>query len=163
MPSFDIVSEINLQELDNAINNLKKQLLSRFDFKGSNTIVDLNKKDKTIKITSTDEMKMRILKEMLIASVTKRNVDSNFLEFQNIEKAGGAMLKMEINVKEGINKENAKKIVSVIKDLKLKVQPSIMDDKIRVQGKKIDYLQETIKALKNIDLKLPLQFINMKN
>ena len=163
MPSFDTVSEANIQELDNAVNNLKKELNSRFDFKGSNTEVDFNKKDKIIKFLTTDEMKMNILREMLISAVTKRSVDSRCLEFGEIEKAGGAMLKKEVKIKEGIDKDTAKKITIAIKDSKLKVQASIMDNKIRVQGKKIDDLQEAIAIMKALELPLPLQFINMKS
>ena len=88
MASFDTVSEVNMQELDNAVNNLKKELNTRFDFKGSNTEVDLNKKDKLIKIVTTDDMKMNMLREMLISVVTKRSVDSRCLEFGEVEKAG---------------------------------------------------------------------------
>ena len=163
MPSFDTVSEVDLQELDNAVNNMKKELNSRFDFKGSNTEVDLNKKDKIIKILSTDDMKMNILREMLISAVTKRNVDSRCLDFGEIEKAGGAMLRREVKIKEGIDKDTAKKITSAVKDSKLKVQASIMDDKVRIQGKKIDDLQAIIQVLKGLDLPLPLQFVNMKS
>lgn len=163
MPSFDAVSEVNMQEMDNACNNLKKELNTRFDFKGSNTEVELNKKDKVIKILTSDEMKIEMLREMLISAVTKRNVDSRCLEFSNVEKVGGAMLKREVKIKEGIDKDTAKKITSAIKDSKLKVQASIMDDKVRVQGKKIDDLQAVIQLLKGLDLPLPLQFINMKS
>lgn len=163
MPSFDAVSEVNMQELDNAVNNMNKEISSRFDFKGSNTEVELNKKDKLIKILTTDSMKMDILREMLISAVTKRSVDHRCLDFKDVEKAGGAMLKREIKIKEGIDKDNAKKITTAIKESKLKVQASIMDDKVRVQGKKIDDLQEVIKLLKSLDMPLPLQFINMKS
>lgn len=163
MPSFDTVSEANIQELDNAINNVKKELNTRFDFKGSNTEVDFNKKDKIIKFNTTDEMKMNILREMLIVAVTKRSVDSRCLEFGETEKAGGAMLRKEIKIKEGIDKETAKKITTAIKESKLKVQASIMDEKVRIQGKKIDDLQEAIALMKTLELPLPLQFINMKS
>lgn len=163
MPSFDTVSEANIQELDNAINNVKKELNTRFDFKGSNTEVDFNKKDKIIKFLSTDDMKMNILREMLIVAVTKRSVDSRCLEFGETEKAGGAMLRKEIKIKEGIDKETAKKITTAIKESKLKVQASIMDEKVRIQGKKIDDLQDAIALMKTLELPLPLQFINMKS
>lgn len=163
MPSFDTVSEVDLQELDNAVNNMKKELNTRFDFKGSNTEVDLNKKDKIIKMLTTDDMKMNILREMLISAVTKRSVDSRCLDFGEVEKAGGQMLRREVKIKEGIDKDTAKKITSAIKESKLKVQASIMDEKVRVQGKKIDDLQEVIQLLKKLDLPLPLQFINMKS
>ncbi len=162
MPSFDVVSEVDLQELDNAVNNVKKELERRFDFKGSNTEVELNKKDKIVKFVTTDDMKMNILKEMLIVAATKRNVDSRFFEFGEVEKGGGAMLKRQVKVKEGIEKDNAKKITTAIKESKLKVQSSVMDGKVRVEGKKIDDLQQIMTMLKsNVDL--PLNFINMKS
>ncbi len=163
MPSFDTVSEVDVQEMDNAVNNMKKEISSRFDFKNSNTEVELNKKDKTIKMLTTDDMKMNMMREMLISAVTKRGVDSRCLDFGETEKAGGAMLRRIIKIKEGIDKETAKKITSAIKESKLKVQASIMDEKVRVQGKKIDDLQEVIKLLKGLDLPLALQFVNMKS
>ena len=163
MASFDTVSEVNLQELDNAVNNMKKELHTRFDFKGSNTEIELNKKDKIVKIVSSDDMKMDILREMLISAVTKRGVDSRCLEFSEVEKAGGAMLKRDVKIKEGIDKDTAKQITTAVKNSKLKVQASIMDDKVRIQGKKIDDLQAVIQLLKGLDLGLPLQFINMKS
>lgn len=163
MPSFDTVSEVDIQELDNAVNNMKKEISSRFDFKNSQTEVELNKKEKNIKMLTTDDMKMNIMREMLISAVTKRSLDSRCLDFGDIEKAGGAMLRRIIKVKEGIDKETAKKITTAIKESKLKVQASIMDEKVRVQGKKIDDLQDVIKLLKCLDLPLALQFVNMKS
>lgn len=163
MPSFDTVSEVDVQEMDNAVNNMKKEISSRFDFKNSNTEVELNKKDKTIKMLTTDDMKMNMMREMLISAVTKRGVDSRCLDFGETEKAGGAMLRRIIKIKEGIDKETAKKITSAIKESRLKVQASIMDERVRVQGKKIDDLQEVIKLLKGLDLPLALQFVNMKS
>ena len=162
MPSFDTVSEIDLQELDNAVNNLKKELNTRFDFKGSNTEVDLNKKDKVITFKTSDEMKMTMLREMLISVVTKRGVDSRFLEFKDIEKAGGAMLSRVVKVKEGIEKDIAKKLISAIKESKLKVTASIMDSKVRVDGKKIDDLQSAMELMKKLEVDTPLQYTNMR-
>ncbi len=162
MPSFDTVSEIDLQELDNAVNNLKKELNTRFDFKGSNTEVDLNKKDKVITFKTSDEMKMTMLREMLISVVTKRGVDSRFLEFKDIEKAGGAMLSRTVKVKEGIEKDIAKKLISAIKESKLKVTASIMDSKVRVDGKKIDDLQSAMELMKKLEVDTPLQYTNMR-
>ncbi len=162
MPSFDTVSEIDLQELDNAVNNLKKELNTRFDFKGSNTEVDLNKKDKVITFKTSDEMKMTMLREMLISVVTKRGVDSRFLEFKDIEKAGGAMLSRTVKVKEGIEKDIAKKLIAAIKESKLKVTASIMDSKVRVEGKKIDDLQTAMELMKKLEIDTPLQYTNMR-
>ena len=106
MASFDTVSEVNMQELDNAVNNLKKELNTRFDFKGSNTEVELNKKDKLIKIITTDDMKMNMLREMLISAATKRSVDARCLEFGEVEKAGGSMLRREVKIVKAVVNPN---------------------------------------------------------
>ena len=163
MPSFDAVNEVDMQEVDNAVNNLKKELTTRYDFKGSETEVELNKKDEIITMTTTDDMKMRALREMLISTALKRGIDSRVLDFGEVEKAGGTKLKRVVKLKKGLDKDQAKKITSLIKDSKLKVQASIMDDKVRVTGKKIDDLQEVIQLLKSSELETPLQYVNMKS
>lgn len=163
MPSFDVVSEVDGQELDNAVNILKKEIETRYDFKGSNTTVELNKKDKKIHIVTSDDMKIKALREMLIAAFVKRTIDPDCLDFKEPEPTGNRMFKRDVVVKEGLEKEEGKKIVKVIKDSKLKVQASIMDDKVRVQGKKIDDLQEVIQLLKAAGLGIPLQYVNMKS
>ncbi len=163
MPSFDVVNEIDMQEVDNAVNNLKKELQTRYDFKGSDTEVDLNKKDETITMVTNDDMKMRALREMLITSAVKRGIDNRVLEFGEVDKAGGMKLRRVVKLQKGIDKERAKKVTQLIKASGLKVQASIMDDRVRVTGKKIDDLQDVIKLLKESDLDLPLQFVNMKN
>ncbi|MDR2869993.1 MAG: YajQ family cyclic di-GMP-binding protein [Deferribacteraceae bacterium] len=163
MPSFDAVNEIDMQEVDNAVNNVKKELTTRYDFKGSNTELELNKKDGVITITSTDEMKMDALREMLIVAMIKRGVDKRTLDFAEVEKAGGNKLRRTVTLKQGLDKDQAKKITALIKDSKLKVQASIMDDKVRVTGKKIDDLQAVITLLKSAELETPLQYVNMKS
>jgi uncharacterized protein YajQ (UPF0234 family) len=163
MPSFDVVSEVDLQETDNAVNNVKKELNTRYDFKGSETSLELDKKSEIITIFTTDDMKMRTLKEMLLASFVKRGVDTRSAEFSETEKAGGTKLKRIVKLKKGIDKDNAKKITVIIKQSGLKVQSAIMDEKVRVTGKKIDDLQTVIKLLKEQLADLPLQFVNMKS
>ena len=162
MPSFDIVSEIDMQELDNACNNVVKEVGSRYDFRGVETIVELNKKDAAIKIVSGDEMKMQAVKDMLISHCMRRKVDPDFLEFGEYEGTSKGQLKMSAKVKQGISKEDAKKIVKLIKGLKLKVQPAIQDEQVRVTGKKLDDLQTVIAAVRDCKLGLPLQYVNMK-
>jgi uncharacterized protein YajQ (UPF0234 family) len=152
-----------MQEIDNAVNNVKKELATRFDFKDSDTELDLNKKDEIITIFSNDDMKMRTLREMLISAALKRGVDNRVLDFQEVEKAGGSKLKRIVKLKKGLDKEQAKKVTSAIKESGLKVQASIMDDKVRVTGKKIDDLQTVIQHLKNAELDVPLQYVNMKS
>ena len=163
MPSFDAVNEVDMQELDNAVNNLKKELANRFDFKNSGTEIELNKKDEVITITSSDDMKMRNLREMLITFALKRGVDSRVLDFGEVEKAGGAKLRRIVKLKKGLNKDQAKKITMLIKASGLKVQSAIMDDKVRITGKKIDDLQAVIHMLKDAELDTPLQYVNMKS
>ncbi|MCD8569254.1 MAG: YajQ family cyclic di-GMP-binding protein [Geovibrio sp.] len=163
MPSFDVVSEVDGQELDNAVNILKKEIENRYDFKGSNTTVELNKKDKKIHMVTNDDMKIKALREMLIGALIKRSIDPDCLDFKDPEPTGNRQFKRDVIVKEGLDKEVSKKIVKMIKDSKLKVQASIMDDKVRVQGKKIDDLQEVIQFLKTSELGIPLQYVNMKS
>ena len=163
MPSFDVVSEVDIQEVDNTVNNLKKELTTRYDFKNSDTEVELNRKDGLITLITNDDMKMRALREMLISNAVKRGIDTKALEFDEVEKAGGLKLKRIVRLKKGIDKDNAKLVTKLIKESGLKVQSSIMDEKVRVTGKKIDDLQAVIKLLKESELEIPLQYINMKS
>ena len=163
MPSFDVVSEVDIQEVDNTVNNLKKELTTRYDFKNSDTEVELNRKDGLITVITNDDMKMRALREMLISNAVKRGIDTKALEFEEVEKAGGSKLKRIVRLKKGIDKDNAKTVTKLIKESGLKVQSSIMDDKVRVTGKKIDDLQAVIKLLKGAELDIALQYVNMKS
>jgi hypothetical protein len=163
MPSFDIVNEIDMQEMDNAVNLVKKEVDSRFDFKGTDTEIELNKKDKAVKIVTHDDMKAQAIKEMMIKHCAKRSIDSRVLKFGEPENTSKGHRKFDVKVEEGLGKDNAKKIVKIIKDSKLKVNASIMDDRVRVEGKKIDDLQSVIQLMKSSDIDVPLQFINMKN
>ena len=163
MPSFDVVSEVDIQEVDNTVNNLKKELTTRYDFKNSDTEVELNRKDGLITLITNDDMKMRALREMLISNAVKRGIDTKALEFEEVEKAGGSKLKRIVRLKKGIDKDNAKTVTKLIKESGLKVQSSIMDDKVRVTGKKIDDLQAVIKLLKGTELDIALQYVNMKS
>ncbi|SKA78128.1 hypothetical protein SAMN02745704_01091 [Paucidesulfovibrio gracilis DSM 16080] len=162
MPSFDIVSQIDLQEVDNAVNNVKKELRTRFDFRNVPTELSLNKKDKRIELVTGDEMKVKALHDLLIAHFTRRKVDHRALIFQEPEATSKGQLKESVRLMEGIDKDTAKRIVKIIKDKKLKVQASIQDDQVRVAGKKIDDLQAVIRVLQDADFELPLQYVNMK-
>lgn len=161
MPSVDIVSEIDLQELDNAVNQTKKEVETRYDFRGANTEIELNKKDKVINLVTGDDMKVRALKDMLITSCTRRKVDPAFLEFGEVEPTSGGAVKQTVTLNEGISKDDAKKITKLIKDSKLKVQAQIQDEQVRVTGKKIDDLQAVMTMCRE-QIDLPLQFTNMK-
>ncbi len=162
MPSFDIVSRIDLQEVDNAVNNSKKSILARYDFRGSKTEILLDKRDKKIHVTTEDEMKMRAVQDTLIENLVKRKVDRRCLEPKADEMAAQGMVKREIAIKEGVDSEIARNIVKMIKDKKLKVQAAIQDQQVRVTGKNIDDLQAVIQMLRAANLPIPLQFVNMQ-
>ncbi len=163
MPSFDIVSKVDAQTLDNAINNAKKEILNRFDFNGSASSVELDKKTNVITIITEDDMRLKAIVDSIISRMMKQNLDAKSLDFGKDQVASGNMIRKEVKVKEGIDKEAAKKIVAKIKDSKIKAQASIMDDQVRVQSKNIDDLQKVISLCRGEDFGQPLQFINMRN
>ena len=160
MPSFDIVSRIDLQEVDNAVNITRKAILARFDFRQSKTEITLDKKEKKIRVTTEDDMKMRAVQEGLIENLVKRKVDTKGLEVKPSQMAAQGMIQREISIKEGVDSDTARNIVKMIKDKKLKVQAAIQESQVRVTGKKIDDLQEVIQMLRAANLPIPLQFVN---
>jgi cyclic-di-GMP-binding protein len=162
MPSFDIVSRVDLQEVDNAVNISKKAILARYDFRASKTEITLDKKDKKIHVTTEDDMKMRAVQDTLTENLVKRKVDRRCLEPQGSEMAAQGMIKREIAIKEGVDTDHAREIVKMIKDKKIKVQAAIQDQQVRVTGKSIDDLQSVIQMLRAANLPIPLQFINMQ-
>lgn len=161
MPSFDIVSEINLQEADNAVNQAKKEIEGRYDFRGSKSELQWDKKE--IIILGDDEYKMGAMKDILQSKLHKRGIDIKSLKFEKIEPAGGQMLRQKVLLVQGIEKEIAKEIIKQVKDSKLKVQAQIMDDKVRVTSKSIDELQSTMALIKKTSFEVPLQFNNMRS
>ncbi|MEJ0107058.1 MAG: YajQ family cyclic di-GMP-binding protein [Bacteroidota bacterium] len=163
MPSFDFVSKVDAQALDNAINVTSKEISNRFDFKGSHVVIDLNKKEFKINIETEDDMKMRQLIDVLISRAHKQGIAPEAFDFSKEAYQSGKTIKKEVSVRNGLRQEDAKKIVKQIKDSGLKVQAAIMDDIIRVTGKKIDDLQEVIKASKGWGIDIPLQFENMRS
>ena len=163
MPSFDIVSRIDMQEVDNAVNITSKTILTRYDFRGSKTEISLDKKDKKISVTTEDDMKMRAIQDALIENLVKRKVDRRCLDPKTTEPAGHGMIKREIAIKDGVDSDNARAIVKLIKDKKLKVQAAMQESQVRVTGKKIDDLQEVIQMLRGADIPIPLQFVNMQS
>ncbi len=163
MPSFDIVSRVDLQEMDNAVNQVKKEVETRYDFKGSKTTVELSRTDSVVRFHTEDDMKLRALKDMLIGRVVKRGIDVKALDFGKPEQAGGDTLRQEIKIAAGIDPEIARKVVKTIKDKKLKVQVAIQGDEVRVTGKKRDDLQEVIALLREQDFGIPLQYVNMRD
>ena len=163
MPSFDIVSKVDIQKLDNAINTAVKEINTRYDFHGSKTEVELDKKSLVIKIMTEDDMRMDAIRGIIISRVMKQGLEPSCLDFGKEHAASGAMIRKEVKIIDGIEKEAAKKVVKVIKDSGLKVQASIMDDQVRVTGKKLDELQATIAIVRQSDFEQPLQFINFRN
>lgn len=162
MPSFDIACKVDLQTLDNAVNTVKKEISNRFDFKNSAVDISLNKKDYIIQLEVESEMKMKQLIDVLISRSMKQGIDASAFDFEKDAYPSGKVVKKEVAVQNGLKQEDAKKIVKTIKDSALKVQVQIMDDVVRVTGKKIDDLQAVISMLKGSDIHLPLAFINMK-
>lgn len=163
MPSFDIVSKVDPQLLDNALNTVNKEIQNRYDFRDTKGSIDHDKKTNIILVTTENTMRLGQIEDIIINKFLKQNIDGTALDFSKEEYASGAMIKKEIKVRAGLDKEDSKKIVKIIKDQKLKVQPAIMDDQIRVTGKKIDDLQEAIAALRKAQVGIPLQFVNMKS
>lgn len=163
MPSFDAVSKVDLQEVDNAVNNSVKEIATRFDFKGSKTEISLDKKTKVLSVVTESEMRAKAVRDMLIGNFVKRKVDTKSVEFGDPKPAGGSLMRLECKIKEGIEKDVAKKITNLIKESKLKVQAQIMDDLVRVTGKKIDDLQAVMNLLNGADLPTPIQYVNMKS
>lgn len=162
MPSFDVVSRVDLQEIDNAVNQVKKEIATRFDFRGSKTRVELDRKESTIHVLTEDDMKLRAIKDMLISKVVRRSIDAKALDFGPAEKAGGDMVRQAVHITNGIDVETARHVVRLIKDSKLKVQAAIQGDEVRVSGKQRDDLQAVISLLKEADLGMPLQFVNYR-
>ncbi len=163
MPSFDIVSEVDLQEIDNAINQVCREMQTRFDFKGTKSELSFDRNEKAIKITADDDMKLRSIHQMMEQRMSKRGIDLRSLEYGKEQEAGGMLLKQVVTIRQGIEKDTAKKITKLIKDSKLKVQAQTQDEQIRVTGKKIDDLQSVISLLKTQEVGLPLQFVNMRS
>lgn len=163
MPSFDLVSKVDLQTLDNAINVVEKEIRNRFDFKGSHVVIDLNKKEFKLNLEAESEMKLQQVIDVLISRSMKQGLAAEVYDLSKEPFQSGKVVKKEVPVRNGIKQEDAKKIVKLIKDSNLKVQAAIMDDIIRITGKKIDDLQTVIQASKGWDLGLALQYINMKN
>src|SRR4029078_12743264 len=158
MPSFDIVSKVDPQALDNAVNVTTKEITNRFDFKGSHVVIDLDKKDFVIKIETDDDMKMRQLIDVLISRAHKQGIAPEAFDTSKEGAQSGKAWKKEVKVRNGLAQEDAKKIVKLIKNSGIKDKASINDDLVRVTAKKIDDLQEVIQLCKTASLGIPLQY-----
>jgi uncharacterized protein YajQ (UPF0234 family) len=163
MPSFDIVSKVEIQDLDNAINVAKKEILTRFDFRNSKSNIELDKKNLVIHLLSENDMRIDAIEDVIRSRMIKQKLDTKALDFGKEHYASGNMVKKDVKVRQGIEKDISKKIVKIIKDSGLKVQAAIMDDQVRVTGKKIDDLQAVIALCRRSEIEIPLQFINMKS
>src|ERR1700712_1115180 len=163
MPSFDILSKVDAQALDNAVNVVKKEITNRFDFKNSHVVINLDKKEFKLNIETEDDMKMGQLLDVLVSRAHKQGIAPEAFDMSKASHPSGKTVKKEVGVRNGLKQEDAKKIVKLIKDSGLKVQVQIMDDTVRVTGKKLDDLQDVMQLCRNAGLGLPLQFDNMRN
>ncbi len=162
MPSFDIVSKVDLQTLDNAINAAKKEIQTRFDFRDSKSELELDKKAVQLKLLTENEMRLTAMEDIVRSRLIKQKIDPNCMDFGKPQYASGAMVRKDIAIRQGVDKEEARKIMKLIKDSGVKVQAQVMDDQVRVSGKKIDDLQKVIGMLRAATLDIPIQFTNMK-
>ena len=163
MPSFDVVNKVDLTEVSNAVNNASKEILQRYDFRGSNTQLEWESKESKIVVRTEDEMKMEAVRDILINHGTRRKLHAGCMQFKDVEAAGGKKLRREVLIQQGIDQETARKIVKQLKETKIKVQVSIQGDELRVSGKKRDDLQAVISFLESADYDVPLQFVNMRD
>lgn len=162
MPSFDIVSRVEMAELENALSNTRKALSQRFDFRGSVYELDLDKKEKKLKLSAEDGTKMEAIRETLRQHAHRRGLDLKVFKFGEVEDGAGGRPKQEITLQDGLAQEVSKDIVKRIKASGLKVQASIQGEEVRITAKKIDDLQTVMALLKGADLAVPLQYVNMK-
>ena len=162
MPSFDIVSTFDIQEVDNAVNITAREAATRYDLKDQRCQINLNKNDKKITIEAANQMALKAVTDILQNRTVNRKLSIKIYEFLSIESAAGMSVRQTINLKEGISKENSKKINTFIKDLKLKVQSQIQGEQLRVTSKKIDILQIVIDKLKKSNIDIHLDFVNFK-
>jgi uncharacterized protein YajQ (UPF0234 family) len=163
MPTFDIVSKIDGQTLDNVINIAKKEILNRYDFNDSKSTIELDKKTNVVTIVTENDMRIKAIEDSIISRMVKQQLDPKAMDFGKEIAASGNMIRKEIKIKQGLDQDASKKIVKKIKDSGLKVQASIMDDQVRVQAKKIDDLQAVIALCRKEDFGQPLQYINMRD
>ena len=161
MPSFDVVSKTDVYEVDNALDGVRREIGQRFDFKGAKCSIE--RAENIVTILADDDLKLKQMHELLRVHLTRRKLDAGALEFGKVEKAAGNSVRQEVTVRQGVDKELAKRIVKAVKDSKSKVQVAIQGDELRVNGKKIDDLQATIRLIKDLNIEQPLQYINFRD
>jgi uncharacterized protein YajQ (UPF0234 family) len=161
MPSFDIVSKVDMQEVNNAVNQASKEISQRYDFKGSKS--EITQEKESVKILADDDFKLKAVVDILQSKFIKRGISLKSIKYDKPESASGGMVRQTITIQQGIAKEKGKELVAVIKESKLKVQGQIQEDQVRVTGKNRDDLQETIQMLKGKDLDIEMQFVNFRD
>ena len=161
MPSFDIVSEVDLAEAENAVQNVMREISTRYDFKGSKSTVEI--KEGVVTIFADDDMKLRQMHEILQGNMQKRGIEPGSLDYQKEEPAAGQSVRQQVLIKQGVDKELSKKIVKAIKGEKFKVQAAIQGEELRITGKKRDDLQDVIAFVKGMKLDQPLQYKNFRD
>lgn len=161
MPSFDIVSKTNFPEIDNALQNVTKEVEQRYDFKGAKCTIE--RKDQEITINADDDLKLKQMHELLQGHLVRRQVDPGVLDYKAVEQAAGQSVRQKVLIKNGIDKELAKQIVKDIKGSSLKVQVAIQGDELRISGKKRDDLQAAIQFVKGLKIEQPLQYENFRD
>jgi uncharacterized protein YajQ (UPF0234 family) len=161
MPSFDVVSKTDLNEVDNALHNIEREIATRFDFKNSKSKIE--RQEAVLTLNADDQPKLKQMHELLKAHMVRRKIDPSALDFKDPERASGDMVRQEIVIKQGIDRELAKQLVKAIKDAKLKVQAAIQGDELRISGKKRDDLQEAIALIRTLKIEQPLQFVNFRD
>ena len=162
MPSFDIVSVVDMQEVDNAVNQAVKEITQRYDFKGSKTEVSLEKEG-VIRLQTEDEFRLKAVVDVLQSKFVRRGVSLKALQFGKVEPASGGRVRQVVTIQQGISKEKGREIVALVKETRLKVQSQIQEEQVRVTGKNIDDLQEVIRVLKGKELGVEMQFVNFRS
>ncbi|MBI1803297.1 MAG: YajQ family cyclic di-GMP-binding protein [Ignavibacteria bacterium] len=160
--SFDIVSKVDMQEVDNALNQARKEIIQRYDFKGTKTSIDLQQKENQIVVISDDEFKMKAVIDIIQSKLVKRSVPLKALSYGTVEPAAGGTVRQVITLQNGIDKENAKHLTKMIKESRLKVQAQIMEDQVRVSSKSKDDLQSVMAMVRAADLPFAIQFVNYR-
>ena len=161
MPSFDVVSRLETQEIDNSIANAMKEIDQRYDFKGSNARIERN--EQVITLTAEDKLKVKQVVDLLTSHIIKRKIDPKVIKLKNSETASGNSVRQTYDLIEGIDQEIGKKITTLVKSSKLKVQAKIQGNELRISGGKRDDLQKIIELIKELDLEIPLQFVNFRD
>jgi uncharacterized protein YajQ (UPF0234 family) len=162
MPSFDVVNKVDLQEVDNALNNTSKEMQTRYDLRQGKSTLEFDKKEKKVRIVADDEMKLRAIREILTVHFVRRRIDPKCLEHKPHEPTSLGMVKAETVINEGIDPDTARRIVKLVKETGLKVQASMGDNQVRVTAKKIDDLQAVMQVLREKDVGVPMQYVNLK-